>query len=169
MNIKKFQNLSTRTAPFEGKPSTESEFNFIISSYTLGLVGESLEVEKEIDKLAAGESNLEDVQKEIGDVFHYAAVLLKLLDVNYEGQLNYTGEKLSYLAGDFSEMIKKGIYHGHGLNYKDLTNKLEQIIYKLRLMSGNSLEIILENNIEKLRKRYPNKFNTADSIARKEI
>lgn len=82
------------------------------------------------------------------------------------GALGLTGE-----AGEVADMIKKHIFHGHDLTPEDLVKELGDVCWYLALIShacGISIEHIMEQNIEKLRKRYPDGFSTEKSINRAE-
>ena len=82
------------------------------------------------------------------------------------GALGLTGE-----AGEVADMIKKHIFHGHDLTPEDLVKELGDVCWYLALIShacGISIEHIMEQNIEKLKKRYPDGFSTEKSINRAE-
>ena len=82
------------------------------------------------------------------------------------GALGLTGE-----AGEVADMIKKHIFHGHDLPPEDLVKELGDVCWYLALIChacGISIEHIMEKNIEKLRKRYPDGFSTEKSINRAE-
>lgn len=74
-------------------------------------------------------------------------------------------------AGEAGDIIKKVVYHGHDLDEQELKKELGDVLWYLSNICnvlGYSLEDIAKMNIEKLKKRYPNGFNTKDSIARSE-
>ena len=176
--IVEFQRKSTRTAPFNAKPSNTQEFNWFLSNYTLGLVGEALELSKVIDhhvdfhKLDDLERQqvYDDYIKEMGDVFHYAINLLTSLGEEFkEDRLSYGKSGLKYLAGDFVETIKKKIYHGHDIENEYLIESLYEIINELIDYSESHLELILNTNIEKLKVRYPQCFTVEDSVKRVDL
>ena len=82
------------------------------------------------------------------------------------GALGLTGE-----AGEVSDMIKKYIFHRHDLNKEELVKELGDVCWYVALLSHAidvPLEEILEINIEKLKKRYPDGFSEEKSINRKE-
>lgn len=78
------------------------------------------------------------------------------------------------LAGESGECVdiyKKHMFQGHPLDIKHLEEELGDVLwYCAELASG--LEMLLSeaatNNIAKLRKRYPDGFDPARSINRKE-
>lgn len=73
-------------------------------------------------------------------------------------------------AGEVQNIIKKHIFHGHNLDTAKIIDELGDIQFYVAWLAdlvGISLEEIMEHNIDKLRKRYPNGFNSEDSINRK--
>lgn len=72
-------------------------------------------------------------------------------------------------AGEVADMIKKWKFQGHLLDPKDIAKELGDICWYIALMSesiGLSFNEILEMNIEKLKKRYPEGFSAERSINR---
>jgi NTP pyrophosphatase (non-canonical NTP hydrolase) len=72
-------------------------------------------------------------------------------------------------AGETVELIKKGIFHRHGLDKEKLTKELGDVLWYISglcTVQGIDLERVMIANIEKLRLRYPDGFTTADSVAR---
>lgn len=79
---------------------------------------------------------------------------------------------LSGEAGEFSELIKKHIFHGADLNKHKALNELGDILWYVAAATeelGSTLEIVMELNITKLKKRYPEQFTPAASLARKDL
>lgn len=78
--------------------------------------------------------------------------------------LGLTGE-----AGEVAESIKKGIYHQHGLDVAKLTNELGDVLWYVAALCSIlhvDMSSIMQQNIDKLKARYPNGFNSQDSIKR---
>ena len=74
-------------------------------------------------------------------------------------------------AGEVIDHVKKHICHGHALDKQHLIKELGDVAWYLAEAAhalGVSLEEVLEGNIEKLRKRYPEGFSTKKSIEHKE-
>lgn len=78
------------------------------------------------------------------------------------------------LAGESGEVVdymKKVIFHGHDFDRDNLKKELGDTLWYLSQLA-NMFDITMEEiataNIEKLMKRYPEGFNSGDSIARKE-
>ena len=74
-------------------------------------------------------------------------------------------------AGEVADYLKKVIYHGHPMDRDKLIKELGDVQWYIAIAASEadvSLSDIMEANIEKLRKRYPQGFSTADSLIRKD-
>jgi NTP pyrophosphatase (non-canonical NTP hydrolase) len=81
-----------------------------------------------------------------------------------EGALGLCGE-----AGEVAELIKKGIYQGHVLNRHRIREELGDAMWYISLIAaaaGIELDEVAKANIEKLRNRYPDGFDSERSIHR---
>lgn len=175
MELNKFQELSKRTMPFKGEPKNNVEYENGLTNYALGLIGECAEV--------LGVANdREAILKEIGDVAHYAFGLLTFLGepYNINSLVYYVPEdskeklinKIIILSGEVSEQVKKFIYHRHELNSSKVKLALKMLIKNLGVLAAmyySTLEQICEMNIDKLKMRYPDSFNTDDSKKRVDV
>ena len=73
-------------------------------------------------------------------------------------------------AGEASEIVKKHIAQGHPLDKEHLAVELGDVAWYLAEAAhaiGYTLEDVFSLNIEKLKRRYPNGFNTEQSMNRK--
>lgn len=80
--------------------------------------------------------------------------------------LGLTGE-----AGEVADHIKKYMHHGHELDEEKVVKELGDVLWYVAVMSsvmGFSLSHIMEQNILKLKKRYPDGFSSLSSINRTE-
>ena len=87
-------------------------------------------------------------------------------DVLINGVMGLCGE-----SGEAIDIVKKWLAQGHALDKEKLAKELGDICWYLAETAtalGLSLEDIMEANIEKLRKRYPEGFNTHRSVNRQE-
>lgn len=78
---------------------------------------------------------------------------------------------LSGEAGECTDIIKKHLFHGHELNVEHLAKELGDVAWYLAVCAhiiGYDLETVLQMNVDKLRKRYPDGFSEEKSINRKE-
>jgi hypothetical protein len=82
------------------------------------------------------------------------------------GVLGLSGE-----SGECADLVKKHLFQGHELDAEKLANELGDVAWYLALASyaiGYSLEAILQMNVDKLLKRYPDGFSAERSIHREE-
>ena len=88
-------------------------------------------------------------------------------DVLINGVMGLCGE-----SGEAIDIVKKHLAQGHGLDREGLIKELGDIAWYLAETATAldlNLEDIFEANIEKLRKRYPEGFDSARSIHRQEM
>lgn len=79
---------------------------------------------------------------------------------------------LSGESGEIAELVKKGILHQHGLNKEKLSKEIGDCLWYLAglcTILGIDLGEIMQANIDKLKERYPNGFNSKDSIKRVDV
>jgi len=72
-------------------------------------------------------------------------------------------------AGEIAELVKKGIFHRHIVNSIEFRKEIGDILwYVAALCTTLSLDLseIMQENIEKLKIRYPNGFSVEDSKRR---
>ena len=87
-------------------------------------------------------------------------------DVLINGVMGLCGE-----SGEAIDIVKKHLAQGHPLDREKLIKELGDIAWYLAETATAldvSLEEVLERNIQKLRQRYPQGFETAKSIHRSE-
>lgn len=74
-------------------------------------------------------------------------------------------------VGEFNDMIKKSIFHRTDFDEEHAKKELGDIMWYVAMMCtsfGWQLDEIMEMNIDKLKKRYPEGFNVYDANHRKE-
>jgi NTP pyrophosphatase (non-canonical NTP hydrolase) len=72
-------------------------------------------------------------------------------------------------AGEVAEHIKKGIFHRHGIDETKLKKEIGDVLWYTAALCttlGLDLSEIMQGNIDKLKKRYPNGFTFEDSQKR---
>jgi NTP pyrophosphatase (non-canonical NTP hydrolase) len=82
-------------------------------------------------------------------------------DVLINGVMGLCGE-----AGEAIDLVKKHLHQGHPLNRDALIQELGDVAWYLAEVATAldvPLEEILERNLEKLRKRYPEGFSSENS------
>ena len=87
-------------------------------------------------------------------------------DVLINGVMGLCGE-----SGEAIDIVKKWLAQGHELDKEKLAKELGDICWYVAETAtalGLSLEDIMQANIEKLRKRYPEGFDTQRSVNRQE-
>ena len=87
-------------------------------------------------------------------------------EVLINGVMGLCGE-----SGEAIDIVKKHLSQGHVLDKEKLANELGDIAWYLAetaYIIGYDLEDILNMNIAKLKKRYPDGFDTERSIYRKD-
>ena len=85
-------------------------------------------------------------------------------DVLINGVMGLCGE-----AGEAIDIVKKHLAQGHELDREKLVGELGDIAWYLAEVAtvlGVELETVLTRNIEKLRARYPDGFDTSRSVNR---
>ena len=81
------------------------------------------------------------------------------------GALGLSGE-----SGEVTDVVKKYMFQGHGLNEEKIIEELGDVCWYIAIMSeglGVDLETVMQLNIDKLRNRYPEGFDSEKSINRK--
>jgi NTP pyrophosphatase (non-canonical NTP hydrolase) len=74
-------------------------------------------------------------------------------------------------SGEAIDIVKKHLAQGHELDREHLIKELGDIAWYLAEVAyvlGVPLEEVLQRNIDKLRQRYPEGFDTERSLSRKE-
>ena len=74
-------------------------------------------------------------------------------------------------AGEFANMVKKRSAHGHDIPFEKLAEELGDVLWYVAEAAsacGLDLEKIAQDNVEKLRRRYPEGFSQERSINREE-
>lgn len=74
------------------------------------------------------------------------------------GCLGLAGE-----AGETLDIVKKWVFHGKEIDIDHFEKELGDVMWYMAMIcqsTGLQLEIVMEKNIEKLKKRYPDGFDT---------
>lgn len=83
-----------------------------------------------------------------------------------ETMLVWTAIGLAGEAGEVADLIKKTVFHEHGLDRDLLQKELGDVLWYvagLATKAGLDLGEIMDANIEKLKARYPDGFSTQAS------
>lgn len=79
---------------------------------------------------------------------------------------------ISSEAGELINMYKKSMFTGFDLDLEEVKNECGDVLFYIsNLMSlyNIKLEDVLEGNVEKLRKRFPNGYNDLDCRLRADV
>jgi NTP pyrophosphatase (non-canonical NTP hydrolase) len=74
-------------------------------------------------------------------------------------------------SGEVCDLVKKGIFHQHGLDMEKLSEELGDVLWYLSALCSTldiSLEDVAQININKLKERYPNGFSSEGSKERRD-
>ena len=72
-------------------------------------------------------------------------------------------------SGEVIDIIKKHLYQGHELDKEHLTEELGDVMFyitNLATLLGIDMQDVLQNNVDKLLKRYPDGFDINKSVNR---
>ena len=87
-------------------------------------------------------------------------------DMAINAALGLSGE-----CGEFADIVKKYMFQGHPLDAEHAKKELGDILWYIAMACeafGTSIETVMELNIDKLRARYPEGFDTERSQHRVE-
>lgn len=91
--------------------------------------------------------------------------------VGCNGALINGGLGLCGESRECADIVKKHLFQGHNLDTDRLIEELGDVAWYIATTAasqGYTLEYVLQNNVEKLRKRYPDGFSADRSIHREE-
>lgn len=168
-----YQKLAIRTA--KDYPTRDQNLLY----FSLGLVGEAIEV-------LSAPREAAPMEKELGDVLWYTARLADLVGITMGQIENHTDEldgkipikldtteaitALVINAGAIGEIIKKVVRDGRQIDRDVLLTKFAHVYAYVQDVAQDhhlNLSDITETNIKKLEARYPKlRFDAQDAIAR---
>lgn len=147
-----------------------------------GIIGIQTEVSELISAvrgtlLKGEEPDLENIKEELGDIIWYISAITRseklVLFVD-----RTVGEGLGFIqiiidmqirAGILTDIVKKSIFYGTDTEYIHIISNVKIIysyVHKICVLCGWDIEEIMAQNINKLKKRYPNQFNKVHAIKR---
>ena len=88
---------------------------------------------------------------------------------NNEMMIVWNALGLAGEAGEVADLVKKAVFHQHGIVKENLANELGDVLwYIAALCSDLELDLgdVMQMNIDKLKARYPDGFSSMDSILR---
>jgi NTP pyrophosphatase (non-canonical NTP hydrolase) len=87
-----------------------------------------------------------------------------------QDRIVYASLAISGEVGELANHVKKGIFHGHGLDIEYCRDECSDILWYLSEICSAldlTLDEVAEYNIGKLKKRYPEGYSDEASINRK--
>ena len=72
-------------------------------------------------------------------------------------------------AGEVIDLIKKWAFQGHSLRKQDIAEELGDVLWYVAILCegiGLNMEEVMQKNIDKLKKRYPDGFEVERSVNR---
>lgn len=75
-------------------------------------------------------------------------------------------------AGEVAELVKKGIFHQHGLDKAKMFKEIGDVLWYVAAICTKldfSMADIMQANIDKLRERYPEGYSSAASMTRVDV
>lgn len=104
-----------------------------------------------------------------------ARTLIDKPDATYsdaEIMIVWTALGLAGEAGEVADTVKKAVFHQHGIDRDELIKELGDVLwYAAGLCTQLDIPMsdVMERNIDKLRKRYPDGYNSAASQVRADL
>jgi len=186
MNADIYQAEAKRTL-IDRPERSYSDHEIMVLWNAFGLAGEASELLELYYSSALG-VNAAFFIKELGDCFWYIAALctkfnIELGDVLDRAKLAQTSAlkfertftqliKFVIEVGSFVDCVKKGVFHDHGIKDKTVIQfHLVSICRPLLVVCALErikLPVVFKRNITKLKKRYPNGWDSERSINRDE-
>lgn len=74
-------------------------------------------------------------------------------------------------AGECIDLVKKSSFQGHDLDEGKLIDELGDVLWYCAILAegiGTTIDAVMEHNIAKLKKRYPDGFDADKSVHRTE-
>lgn len=162
VNVKKTE--SCDTDKILGRLSGKSSIRLLHSA--MGIVTEVAEIYEAIDN-----GDLVNLKEELGDCLWYLAISIDILKI--DTNLLYTSTQphynIGYLASEYLDVIKKYIFYGK--EYSLTATKVNVLmilgcIFNICNQYSISVNGMMDDNIEKLKKRYGDKFSEEKAINR---
>jgi NTP pyrophosphatase (non-canonical NTP hydrolase) len=91
---------------------------------------------------------------------------------DHEIMLVWNALGLAGEAGEVADTIKKAVFHQHGINRDELIKELGDVLWYVAALCSKldvPMSEVMERNIEKLKKRYPDGYSSADSKVRVDV
>ena len=172
MSPAEYIKLAHRTAPDDFRPAGIIMALNAQDAGWFDLVHAALGVHGEADELDQAQSE-EDIIKEVGDLLWYCALATKGIKYETAPASNWFEIILNYREKSFvapAEIVKKAMFYGTRMDPNELVHSIFQwaarAIHQKQKCGGIAqialaIDVAMKKNIEKLQRRYPEKFDTA--------
>lgn len=118
----------------------------------------------------------EDEERKKDKIYEYQKNVIRTMNqsLSYREQLINAMMGINGEAGEAMDILKKVLFQGHdlGINKAKIIEELGDVLWYLTLATitmGYTLSDVMDENIKKLTKRYPNGFNSSDSVRRIDV
>lgn len=118
----------------------------------------------------------EDKKDEKDKIYEYQKSVVRTMNqsLSYKEQLINAMMGINGEAGEAMDILKKVLFQGHDLqtNKANIIEELGDVLWYLTLATitiGYTLSDVMDENMKKLFKRYPNGFNSSDSVRRVDV
>lgn len=101
-----------------------------------------------------------------GREYQLAAMRTSRKDITTDAHLLNGALGLAGEAGEVADLVKKIMYQDHPLDWEHIAKELSDILWYVAETAtaiGYDLDTIMQMNIDKLKKRYPDGFTTERS------
>lgn len=106
-----------------------------------------------------------------GNEYQKLAMRTRNRDLNWNEQTFNSCLGLSGEVGEYNDLVKKVFFQNHEISYEDLKKELGDILWYVALACevwNFNFDDVMELNIDKLKRRYPEGFDGNLSINRRE-
>ena len=106
-----------------------------------------------------------------GNEYQKAALITANKDLTTSGLLEDGALGLCGESGEVADIVKKTMFQGHPLDKEHIAEELGDVAWYLAISAkaiGYDLDTIFQKNVDKLKERYPDGFDSEKSIHRKE-
>jgi len=162
MNFKEYLEQSEKTISNQFNIDTEREQKVLHA-----IIGMLTEVEEIMDS-----KDIVNLKEEISDIFWYSAIIYREYEIDFTYEYVKTEKNIiEFLKRNITllDMFKKKIFYNKEIDSVKFVSLFKETMnYIISLCADNNFDIeeIFELNIQKLKKRYGNKFSSESAINR---
>lgn len=173
MELKEYENETKRTFAYRKEPLPENITDMLHCA--IGICTEVSELVEAFQK-----NDMVNIGEEIADQMWYISNLARFIKSPID-KIFKPSDKVSFLnretylkvqviiSGELLDIFKKSIFYNKELDYVEIEFKLVMLLnnlYELSQCLGFYFYRLLDNNISKLRVRFPDKFTSENALER---